>query len=90
MRTKKLEQQPDVSETGLVYKEEEKVQTIYDKYDKYINQLNAGYLTGLNYNEAMEILRYCENKMNISIPLNMSCGVCLMDLIKLFVRIRYK
>lgn len=88
---KNLEQQPDVEETGLVYTEpEEVIYTIYDKYDKYIKQLDSGYLLGLNYQEAMEILRYCENKMNINIPLNMSCGVCLMDLIKMFKRIKDK
>lgn len=64
--------------------------TIYDKYDKYIKQLDGGYLIGLNYQEAIEILRYCESKMKINIPLNMSCGVCLMDLIRLFVRIKDK
>lgn len=64
--------------------------TIYDKFEKYMSQVSSGYLTGLNYSDAMEILRYCESKMNINIPLNMSCGVCLMDLMKLFMRLKDK
>ena len=87
-KKKDLEQQPDVEVTGLVYNNEDKVYTIYDKYDKYIKQVEAGYLTGLNYAEAMEILRYCESKKGINIPLNMSCSVCLMDLIKMFIRLK--
>lgn len=62
--------------------------TIYDKYDKYIKEVELGYLSSVSYAEAMEILRYCESKMNINIPLNMSCGSCIMDLIKLFIRIK--
>jgi len=78
----KKQQQPEIVNSNEI--------TIYDKYDKYIKQLESGYLIGLNHTEAMEILMYCERKMSINIPLNMSCGVCLMDLIKLFKNIKDK
>lgn len=65
-------------------------QTIYDKYAKYIDQANAGYLVGLSYNDKIEILRYCEKKIGAEIPMNLNCGVCVIDLIKLFVRLKDK
>lgn len=91
MIKKELEQQPDVTETGLIYKEEEeKVPTIYDKYARYIEQANSGYLVGLSYNNKLEILQYCEEKIGAKMPMNLNCGVCVIDLIKLFVRLKDK
>lgn len=57
---------------------------IYEKYNKYIEQVKSGYVKGITYPEAMEILRYCEGVLNRSIPFNFSCGTCLIDLIQLF------
>lgn len=64
--------------------------TIYDKYTKYIEQANAGYLVGLSYNNKLEILRYCEEKIGAKMPMNLNCGVCVIDLIKLFIRLKDK
>ena len=70
--------------------EEVKVPTIYDKYAKYVEQANAGYLVGLSYNNKVEILRYCEEKIGAKMPMNLNCGVCVIDLMKLFVRLKDK
>lgn len=63
---------------------------IHDKYRKFINQHNSGYLTGLTYDIAMEMLRYCENKLGKSIPLNMSCGTCVYELVSIFKNLEEK
>lgn len=57
---------------------------IHDKYRNFINQHDSGYLNGLSYDIAMEMLRYCENKLRKTIPLNMSCGTCMFDLVGMF------
>lgn len=88
-----LEQQLDVEETGLVYKQEEiieKVVTIHDKYRDLINQVKDGYITDFTYPKAMEILRWVENKRGINLGLNMSCSICLMDLVKMFSSLETK
>lgn len=64
--------------------------TIYDKYARYIEQANSGYLVGLSYNNKLEILQYCEEKIGAKMPMNLNCGVCVIDLIKLFVRLKDK
>ena len=58
--------------------------TIHDKYRKYILQVQENYINGLTYSEAMEMLRWCEDKIGRSIGLNMSCSSCMIDLIKMF------
>lgn len=58
--------------------------TIHDKYRKYINQSKNGYLTGIQYDEAIEILRFIESKINKPYPLTFSCGVCLLNMLQLF------
>lgn len=61
--------------------------TIHDKYREFIKQVDNGYLRGFEYPIAIDILRYCESKVGHQIPLNMSCGSCLLDLVKLFKRL---
>lgn len=65
-------------------KVEVKTETIHDKYRKHINTANSGYLTGLDYSSAMEMLRWMESKTNRTIPINFSCGVCMIDMVKMF------
>lgn len=67
-----------------------KIETIHDKYRKYINQHKSGYVNGLEYGSAIEILRYCESRLNQTIPMNLSCGTCIFDLIKLFSQLEEK
>ena len=62
--------------------------TIFDRYDKFIKQAKDGYLIGFEYGHAMEVLRYCENIRRCSIPLNMSCPTCMLDLIKMFASLK--
>lgn len=84
-----LKQLNDVAETGLVYTQpEEVIPTIHDKYQSYINQAKDGYIAGFTYPMAMEVLRYCENKRGCQFGLNMSCGSCLIDLLKMFDNLR--
>lgn len=58
--------------------------TIHEKYAHWITQAQNGYITGLNYEGLMEILRWCEKKIGTQLSLNMQCNTCIMDLIKLF------
>lgn len=69
-------------------KVEEPVQpTIHDRYRILINKANSDYLNGYTYNDLIIILRYCEKKIGHQIPINLQCGSCVIDLIKLFGRL---
>jgi hypothetical protein len=64
--------------------------TIYDKFDKYVKQAQAGFIRDLNYSDAVEILRYCERQLNRNIPFNMSCATCVLQLVQLFINLKPK
>ena len=68
--------------------EEVTTPTIFDRYDKFINQAKDGYLIGFEYSHAMEVLRYCENIKGCSLSLNMSCPTCMLDLLKMFASLK--
>lgn len=70
-----------------LFSEPVKEPTIHDKYREHINQAKNGYLRGFEYPMAMEVLRWCERVNGHQIPLNMSCGSCLLDLVKMFSRL---
>lgn len=59
-------------------------ETIFDKYRKHIDTVKEGYLKKITYAEAMEILRYIQDKTNHKLGLNMSCASCLMELVEMF------
>lgn len=83
----KLKQQPDVTETGLIYIQPQEVihiPTIHEKYQKYIDQALSGYINGFTHPMAMEVLRFCERSRGCQLSLNSSCGTCLIDLLKMF------
>lgn len=61
--------------------------TIHDKYRKYIDMAKSGYLRGHSYPEIIEMLRYCEKKLNRQIPINLQCSQCLIDLVMMFARL---
>lgn len=86
--TKSLAELQEIKEViDNKYPEEEKKKevpkepTIHDKYRKHINQVKDGYLRGLDYDQGMEILRWMEKETGHTIPMNFSCGTCLIDLI---------
>jgi hypothetical protein len=81
-----LEQQPDVEKLGLIYNKEQMEETIHDKYRKHIEQVTSGYCR-LDAGQAIEILRWCESKLGKNIPMNLSCGTCILDLMRLFIRL---
>jgi len=61
---------------------------IYEKYNHYIIQSRSNYLNGIQHAEVMEILRYCEKVLNRTIPINASCSNCILDIVKLFDRLK--
>lgn len=65
-------------------------QTIFDRYRKYIDSVKNKVIVGLEYGEAMEILRYVELKQNIRLGLNMNCGSCMISLIQMFAALEGK
>lgn len=93
-RQKKIEKVELVSsqvEDAVVNKEEVvKEESIFDKYRNMINQANSDYLSGYNYGDVMDILRYVEKFYGHAIPLNASCAACVIDLIKSFGRLEQK
>lgn len=62
--------------------------TIHEKYHNWIIQSRNGYITGLDWVGVMEILRWCESRTGRNIPMNPNCATCIVDLIKLFDRLK--
>ena len=81
-----------VKEVKEVVKEvkEDVKPTIFDKYREDIQRANDGYVRGLKYEQAMEMLRYVEKHTNRKMGLNMNCASCVVDLIKMFSRLENK
>ena len=61
---------------------------LHTKYEKYIRQAKDGFVTGFEYPMAMEVLRWIEGKRNIQLGLNMSCGSCIIDMLRMFDNMR--
>jgi hypothetical protein len=64
-----------------------KESTIFDKYREHINTAKDGYLRNIKYAEAVEILRYVQDKTGHKLGLNMSCASCLLSLVKTFANL---
>ena len=64
--------------------------TIFDKHRGHINTVKEGYLKKLSYADAMEILRYVQDKTGHRLGLNMSCASCLMELVQIFTSLEGK
>jgi hypothetical protein len=75
------------SEIQNIRQGENNVFTIHDKYRKYKGMVNSGYIRGLTTAEAMEMLRWTENKLNKTLPINHGCGSCMLDLVVNFFRL---
>lgn len=67
--------------------EKPKVQTLHDKYRKHIETAKDGYLRDLKYPEAMEILRYIQDKTGHKLGLSMSCASCMLSLVETFANL---
>ena len=68
-----------------------KEQTLHDKYRTIVNNaLINNAVSNFHYSIAMEMLRYVEGKIGHSLGLNMNCGSCLLDLIKMFAQFEEK
>jgi hypothetical protein len=78
----------EISDVVVAYSEPIDKNPLHTKYDKYIRQAKEGFLIGLKYPEAMEILRYCESKRKVQFGLNMGCPSCMLSLIRMFDSIR--
>lgn len=81
----KSEEQPPVKDPDAPKRTRDP--KLYDKYRHYVNQVKSGYVRGVKYEEAIEVLRYVEKRVGHSIPLNFSCNTCVFDLFKLFTNI---
>lgn len=79
----------EVVEEVKVVKEEvtPKIPTIFDKYREHIDTVKEGYLRKLSYPEAMEILRYIQDKTGHKLGLSMSCASCLLSLVETFANL---
>ena len=64
-----------------------KVETLHDKYREHIETAKEGYLRDIKYAEAVEILRYVQDKTGHKLGLNMSCASCLLSLVKTFTNL---
>lgn len=61
--------------------------TIFDKYREHIETAKEGYLRNIQYAEAVEILRYVQDKTGHKLGLSMSCSSCLLSLVKTFANL---
>lgn len=79
----------EVIEEVKVVKEEviPTIPTIFDKYRNHIDSAKEGYLRKLSYPEAMEILRYIQDKTGHKLGLSMSCASCLLSLVETFANL---
>lgn len=73
-----------------IKKEKNRVISKHDKYRKYLDMVNSGYIRDISYEEAMDMLRWCEKRVGRTIPFTFSCGSCLYDLVQLFSRLEKK
>ena len=64
-----------------------KEKTLHDKYREHIETAKEGYLRDIKYAEAIEILRYVQEKTGHKLGLNMSCASCLLSLVKTFANL---
>lgn len=64
-----------------------KEKTLHDKYREHIETAKEGYLRDIKYAEAVEILRYVQDKTGHKLGLNMSCSSCLLSLVKTFANL---
>lgn len=64
-----------------------KEKTIFDKYRKHIKTAKEGYLRDLKYPEAIEIKEFIHKETGHNIGITMSCGACLVNLVKTFANL---
>ena len=64
-----------------------KEKTLHDKYREHIETAKEGYLRNIQYAEAVEILRYVQDKTGHKLGLSMSCSSCLLSLVKTFANL---
>lgn len=64
-----------------------KESTIFDKHRNHIETAKEGYLRNIQYPEAVEILRYVQDKTGHKLGLNMSCASCLLSLVQTFANL---
>ncbi len=81
---KEVKTKPVVEEVQV---EEPKVETLFDKYRNHIETAKEGYLRNIQYPEAVEILRYVQDKTGHKLGLNMSCASCLLSLVQTFANL---
>lgn len=74
-----------IIEEPIVEKEKElsEDQLMRLEYDKFFKQAKDNYLIGFTYPIAMKAVRYIERKKNITLGLNMSCGTCILQLVRM-------
>lgn len=78
-------------EDAILNKEEiVKEETIFDKYRSLINQANSNYLRNYQYADLMVMLRYTEKFYGHSLPLNLQCSSCIIELVQMFGRLEQK
>ena len=81
---KEIKAEPVIEEVVV---EIPKVETLFDKYREHIETAREGYLRNIKYAEAVEILRYVQDKTGHKLGLNMSCASCLLSLVKTFANL---
>ena len=64
-----------------------KEKTLHDKYRRHVETAKEGYLRDIKYAEAVEILRYVQEKTGHKLGLNMNCASCLLSLVKTFANL---
>ena len=76
-------EEPIIEKEKEINKELSEDQLMRLEYDKFFKQAKDNYLIGFTYPIAMKAVRYIERKKNITLGLNMSCGTCVLQLVRM-------
>lgn len=67
------------------------MEEVYLKYKTQLdNAVSNRALSGIDYSGLMQILGAVEKKLGKRVPISMNCGVCVMNLIDLFMNLKNK
>ena len=104
MAKKDLQQQADVADGLIYNNEAERLpvvvvepvvevvevveSTIHIKYEKYILQSRSNYINGIEYYEMMDMVNHIQKITGRNYPFNASCAPCIINMVKLFDKLR--
>lgn len=59
------------------------------KFQKYMEQVESGYVKGITYPELMEMVSELEAILKRTLPVSFSCPTCVYNIVKLYKNVKY-